>query len=87
MRYEWNGLKLTGVIDAETPPLASRRGVYRAKEAGKPPKTPMFWAWWDGEFWGPITRDKDNAYNVYREEVNYYGPVRRKCHYQGIIKS
>lgn len=87
MIREWNGLPLTPIIDASTPPLKHRPGDYKAKEAGRPARTPMFWAYWDGKHWGPVVKSKDRARAAYDHEVATIGTtMNRRCCYQGVAK-
>ena len=78
------GHRLTPIINDAVP---KRRGVYKARELGRPARTPMFWAFWGGKRggWGPVTRYLDDAAIAYVRDPRE-DRLQRRCAWQGILK-
>lgn len=70
--------------------LPSRDGVYKAKRAGLPPRSPFNWAYFGDGFWGPVVRKQGEAKLEWAIEAVKFQYGRklpaRKIVWRGIVK-
>ena len=70
--------------------LPPRDGVYKAKRAGLPPRSPFNWAYFGDGFWGPVVRKQGEAklgWALDEVRINFgKKPEKRVYLWRGIVK-